>query len=68
MKTVRSPFLFLALDLPRPPLFQDSVEKNIIPQVALSTILAKYDGSTTQARRFLLSVCQPDEQLHTQQL
>lgn len=61
MKTVRSPFLFLALDLPRPPLFQDSVEKNIIPQVALSTILAKYDGSTTQARRFLLSVCQPDK-------
>lgn len=53
IKTVRSPFVFLALDLPRPPLFQDSVEKNIIPQVALSTILAKYDGSTTQVRRFL---------------
>lgn len=42
--------MFLALDLPKPPLFQDSVEKNIIPQVALATILAKYDGSTTQVR------------------
>ncbi|KAL7408861.1 hypothetical protein BDY24DRAFT_405114 [Mrakia frigida] len=48
IKTIRSPFLFLALDLPRPPLFQDSIEKNIIPQVALSTILAKYDGTTPQ--------------------
>lgn len=46
-KTAKSPFLFLALDLPKPPLFQDSVEKNIIPQVALATILAKYDGRTT---------------------
>lgn len=49
-KTTQSPFLFLALDLPRPPLFQDSVEKNIIPQVSLSTVLAKYDGATTQVR------------------
>ncbi|CAB4412112.1 unnamed protein product [Rhizophagus irregularis] len=38
------PFLFLTLDLPAPPLFKDEVEKNIIPQVALTTILAKYDG------------------------
>ncbi|CAJ0843373.1 7288_t:CDS:10, partial [Entrophospora sp. SA101] len=34
-------------DLPPPPLFQDEVEKNIIPQVALSTVLQKYDGRTT---------------------
>nr|CAG8578317.1 13559_t:CDS:10 [Entrophospora candida] len=39
----RTQFLFLTLDLPPPPLFQDEVEKNIIPQVALSTILQKYD-------------------------
>lgn len=43
-----SPFLFLAVDLPPPPLFQDSVEKNIIPQVSIHSILAKYDGTTTQ--------------------
>ncbi|CAG8701799.1 9221_t:CDS:10, partial [Gigaspora rosea] len=44
----RSPFLLLNLDLPPPPLFQDEVEKNIIPQVALTTILSKYDGRTPQ--------------------
>ncbi|KAL7285603.1 hypothetical protein ACG7TL_000707 [Trametes sanguinea] len=32
IKSTVSPFLFLAVDLPPPPLFQDSVEKNIIPQ------------------------------------
>lgn len=46
---MRSPFLFLALDLPPPPLFQDSVEgKNIIPQVNIYSVLAKYDGVTSQ--------------------
>lgn len=44
IKTAASPFLFLALDLPPPPLFQDAVEKNIIPQVTLASLLAKYDG------------------------
>jgi U4/U6.U5 tri-snRNP-associated protein 2 len=43
-----SPFLFLAVDLPPPPLFQDTVEKNIIPQVSIHSVLAKYDGITTQ--------------------
>jgi U4/U6.U5 tri-snRNP-associated protein 2 len=43
-----SPFLFLALDLPATPLFTDSNEKKIIPQVPLSAILAKFDGKTTQ--------------------
>ena len=33
IKTTISPFLFLTLDLPPPPLFQDEFEKNIIPQV-----------------------------------
>lgn len=48
IKTVVSPFLYLAVDLPPPPLFQDSVEKNIVPQVSLASILTKYDGETTQ--------------------
>ncbi|KAI0068026.1 spindle pole body protein [Artomyces pyxidatus] len=50
-KTTVSPFLFLALDLPPPPLFQDAVEKNIIPQVGIHAVLAKYDGVTTQESR-----------------
>ncbi|KAF9180968.1 hypothetical protein BGZ51_005776 [Haplosporangium sp. Z 767] len=44
----KSPFLFLALELPPPPLFHDELEKNIIPQVPLTTILSKYDGRTLQ--------------------
>jgi U4/U6.U5 tri-snRNP-associated protein 2 len=40
--------MFLALDLPPPPLFQDAVEKNIIPQVGIHTVLEKYDGVTAQ--------------------
>ncbi|WWC68713.1 uncharacterized protein I206_102647 [Kwoniella pini CBS 10737] len=47
-QTISSPFLFLALDLPPTPLFTDVNEKKIIPQVPLSTILAKFDGKTTQ--------------------
>ncbi|KAJ3290079.1 hypothetical protein HK104_007021 [Borealophlyctis nickersoniae] len=65
--TKTTPFMFLTLDVPPPPLFQDEVEKNIIPQVlarkwnlddmqvltrylqvALSTLLRKYDGVTGQ--------------------
>ncbi|CAE6359891.1 unnamed protein product [Rhizoctonia solani] len=48
IKQATTPFLLLALDLPPPPLFQDAVEKNIIPQVSLASLLAKYDGKTTQ--------------------
>ncbi|KAL0951799.1 hypothetical protein HGRIS_008466 [Hohenbuehelia grisea] len=48
IKSTVSPFLFLSVDLPPPPLFQDSVEKNIIPQVGIHSVLAKYDGVTTQ--------------------
>ncbi|TPX72232.1 hypothetical protein SpCBS45565_g00508 [Spizellomyces sp. 'palustris'] len=44
----RSPFMFLTLDLPPPPLFQDETEKNIIPQIPLATLLSKYDGVTGQ--------------------
>ncbi|KAI0756541.1 spindle pole body protein [Daedaleopsis nitida] len=48
IKSAVSPFLFLAVDLPPPPLFQDAVEKNIIPQVSIQSVLAKYDGQKTQ--------------------
>ncbi|KAL7419713.1 Ubiquitin carboxyl-terminal hydrolase 10 [Cryptotrichosporon argae] len=48
IQTISSPFLFLALDLPATPLFQDTNEKKIIPQVPLSAILAKFDGKKTQ--------------------
>ncbi|CCM03771.1 uncharacterized protein FIBRA_05918 [Fibroporia radiculosa] len=48
IKSTVSPFLFLAVDLPPPPLFQDAVEKNIIPQVGIYSVLTKYDGRTTQ--------------------
>jgi U4/U6.U5 tri-snRNP-associated protein 2 len=48
IKSTVSPFLFLAVDLPPPPLFQDSIEKNIIPQASIHSVLAKYDGKTTQ--------------------
>ena len=42
IKTEVKPFMILPLDLPPPPLFQDEMEKNIIPQVPLGTILRKY--------------------------
>ncbi|KAL2119311.1 hypothetical protein VTJ04DRAFT_6271 [Mycothermus thermophilus] len=41
-------FLLLTLDLPPAPLFQDEQERNIIPQVPLTTILAKYNGVLAQ--------------------
>ncbi|XP_041485760.1 U4/U6.U5 tri-snRNP-associated protein 2-like [Lytechinus variegatus] len=40
------PFLFLSLDIPPAPLFKDELEQNIIPQVPLATLLAKFDGQT----------------------
>ncbi|KAI9596851.1 hypothetical protein BDF19DRAFT_471029 [Syncephalis fuscata] len=42
------PFFFLSLDLPPPPLFLDEIEKNIIPQVSLKSLLHKYDGQSEQ--------------------
>ncbi|KAG5517838.1 hypothetical protein PMAC_000292 [Pneumocystis sp. 'macacae'] len=58
-----SPFLFLTLDLPLPPLLQDEFQ-DIIPQVPLSALLAKYDGSTAQElsglrKRHTLTVLPP---------
>lgn len=46
-----SRFLLLTLDLPAAPLFQDELERNIIPQVPLTTILAKYDGVKAQEQQ-----------------
>jgi len=40
------PFLYLALDLPAAPLYKDELEHNIIPQVPLSSLLAKFNGLT----------------------
>mmetsp|Transcript_3367 Transcript_3367/g.6997 ORF Transcript_3367/g.6997 Transcript_3367/m.6997 type:complete len:480 (-) Transcript_3367:88-1527(-) len=40
----RVPFLMLGLDLPPAPLYKDSMEKNIIPQVQLYLILQKFDN------------------------
>lgn len=43
------PFMFLSLDLPPAPLFKGDLDQNnAIPQVLLTTLLAKYDGTTTQ--------------------
>ncbi|KAI9046456.1 hypothetical protein LZ554_009205 [Drepanopeziza brunnea f. sp. 'monogermtubi'] len=41
-------FMFLTLDLPAAPLFQDELDANIIPQVPLTSILSKYDGRQAQ--------------------
>ena len=37
-------FLYLTCDLPPPPLYPDEMQENIIPQVPLATILAKFNG------------------------
>ncbi|KAG8525472.1 uncharacterized protein KY384_009116 [Bacidia gigantensis] len=41
-------YMMLTLDLPAAPLFQDELDKNIIPQVPLTNILSKYDGIKPQ--------------------
>ncbi|MCJ1350440.1 MAG: hypothetical protein MMC33_000421 [Icmadophila ericetorum] len=41
-------YLMLTLDLPAAPLFQDELDKNIIPQIPLTSILSKYDGLKAQ--------------------
>ncbi|MCJ1365850.1 hypothetical protein MMC16_004975 [Acarospora aff. strigata] len=43
-----SRYMMLTLDLPAAPLFQDELDKNIIPQVPLTSILSKYDGLKAQ--------------------
>uniref|UniRef100_A0A6B2L3F3 USP domain-containing protein n=1 Tax=Arcella intermedia TaxID=1963864 RepID=A0A6B2L3F3_9EUKA len=39
-----TPFMFLSLDIPPPPLFKDEKEKTVIPQEPLFTLLSKFDG------------------------
>lgn len=48
VKTDISRFLMLTLDLPAAPLFQDELERNIIPQIPLTSVLSKYDGLKSQ--------------------
>ena len=50
VKTDIQRFMILTLDLPAAPLFQDELDRNIIPQVPLTTILSKYDGLRAQER------------------
>jgi len=40
-----SPFLYLAADLPPPPLFKDEFRENIIPQVSLFALLSQFNGN-----------------------
>eukprot|EP00298_Acanthocystis_sp_HF-20_P026647 c4446_g1_i1.p1 GENE.c4446_g1_i1~~c4446_g1_i1.p1 ORF type:complete len:524 (+),score=197.44 c4446_g1_i1:41-1612(+) len=59
--TSKTPFLFLKMDLPGMPVFQDEKEQNIIPQVAIFNLLSKFDGSTVtpagelQQKRYKIS-------------
>ena len=50
VETEITKFMILTLDLPPAPLFQDELDKNIIPQVPLVNILSKYDGVRAQER------------------
>jgi len=43
-QVTRKNFICLSLDLPPAPLFKDGMDKNIIPQIPLFDLLAKYDG------------------------
>ena len=54
VKVDRTSFFLLTIDLPPLPVFQDVVEKNIIPQVPIAEVLAKYDGVTFQEARGLI--------------
>jgi U4/U6.U5 tri-snRNP-associated protein 2 len=50
IKSQVTPYMILTLDLPPAPLFQDDTDRNIIPQVSLSTVLQKYNGVTAQEK------------------
>ncbi|KDN52602.1 cysteine proteinase [Tilletiaria anomala UBC 951] len=54
IQTNLSPFFLLAIDLPPPPVFQDVIEKNIIPQVPLASLISKYDGISFQEARGMI--------------
>lgn len=50
VQTETNRFMILTLDLPAAPLFQDELDRNIIPQVPLTTVLSKYNGILAQER------------------
>lgn len=59
-----SQFMLLTLDLPPTPLFQNDVQRNIIPQVSLVELLGKYNGVQVQEfagdrRRYTLTKLPP---------
>lgn len=59
-----TPFMFLSLDLPPTPLFKDETQLNVIPQIPLTELLAKYDGAKVQElsgerRRYALTKLPP---------
>lgn len=43
---LETPFLYLACDLPPPPLYPDEMKEHIIPQVPMASLLAKFNGVT----------------------
>ncbi|KAH7720889.1 U4/U6.U5 tri-snRNP-associated protein 2-like protein [Aphelenchoides avenae] len=45
-KVMENPFLYLAMDLPPPPLYRDELMQNIIPQVPLAQLFNKFNGVT----------------------
>lgn len=48
LKKSRTVFWFLPLDLPPKPLFKDSSERTLVPQVSLTRLLRKFDGISRQ--------------------
>lgn len=50
VKSEENRFMILTLDLPAAPLFQDELDRNIIPQIPLTTVLSKYNGRQAQER------------------
>jgi U4/U6.U5 tri-snRNP-associated protein 2 len=43
-----TPFLSLSLDLPPAPLFKNALDADEIPEISLTELLRKYNGTTTQ--------------------
>lgn len=46
-----TPFVTLTLEIPPPPLFKDELQGNVIPQVPITQLLEKFNGTTV--KRFL---------------
>lgn len=70
-KTSATPFLFLSMEIPQAPLFKDSREGNLIPQVPISQCLSKFDGqrathvpATGESKTFTITELPPYLILH----